>query len=73
MPRRPTHPLPVIADAIRAAHGNLAGAARALGVTRQALSELVARTPGLARVAAQAVRARRKRCPTCRGRGTVAA
>lgn len=73
MPRPPLHPLPDIAAAIRAAHGNLAGAARSLGVSRQSLAALVGRTPELATVAERAGRGQRRRCPTCRGRGTVAA
>lgn len=71
MPRPPTHPLPDIIAAIRAARGNLAEAARALGMTRQALAQLVGRHRDLAATTTQARRGRRERCPTCRGRGTV--
>lgn len=64
--------MPDIIAALRA-HGSVAAAAEHLGVTRQALHGLAARTPELARVVARLDAGRRKRCPTCRGRGTVAA
>lgn len=72
MPRKPTHLIPDIIAALRE-HGSVGAAATHLGVTRQALHGLVARTPELRRVVARLAAGQRKRCPTCRGRGTVAA
>ena len=60
-------------DGEAGADGNLAEAARALGVSRQSLHRLVRDTPALDTALRQAVKMNRKRCPTCAGRGTVAA
>lgn len=69
--RHPNHTLAELAAAIAAAGGNKTVAARALGISREALRLRLQRHPALAR-AVKSARARANRpCPRCGGAGVI--
>lgn len=69
--RRPQHTLAELAAAIAAASGNKTAAARALGISREALRTRLRRHPALAR-AVDSARSRANRpCPRCGGAGVI--
>ena len=68
------HTLTELAAALTASGGNIARAAAALGVSREALRQRVVRSPELAAAVALAkLKALPRVCPTCNGAGVVAA